>query len=391
MQASNAIKSLPHILVQMQLRHPRHSGSDGHEHVPRLASAADSDHSVVDRSSIEFRAGPNFLAVANGVDVRGFLDACSSLSPYQEPELFDDPRAGEEKRQTYYIGINDDRCVFFARGTRYPVFGRLVPGFFGLEIWRGPAFADRSTFALGLKFVEDTCRSQHLVQVRISPQAPISVHSWLGECCEALGWSKLSAAPSRSTLIVDLADSVDQLFARLQKKTRYDVRRSLRMGLRVRPAVSRFDLASFFEVYRSRSEQKRFSGVGKEEFLLLGERLLANPRLGVILISEMGEQLAGGAVILRSGTTAHYTYGAINTLTAGTMPVSHALIWEAIVWARNCGCSHFDLGGFGSAGDSGVRHFKAGFGGSYVEFPPFYGKNFRSVVGRCARLLKGRG
>ena len=97
------------------------------------------------------------------------------------------------------------------------------------------------------------------------------------------------------------------------------------------------------------------------------------------MLAELRGQPVAGLIVLAHGTTAYYLFGASSNVHREKMP-TYLLQWEAIRWAKSCGCQDYDLWGIPDADEEtleakfaahgqdslglwGVYRFKRGFGG----------------------------
>ena len=117
-----------------------------------------------------------------------------------------------------------------------------------------------------------------------------------------------------------------------------------------------------------------------------------------------GEVLAA-LMVFFAGKRAWYFYGASGNQKRHLMP-TYLLQWEAMLWAKNKGCTHYDLWGvpdqdedyleshFNDRQDGlwGVYRFKRGFGGSLVQsagaFDRVYQKSLYSLYRLYIRLFR---
>ncbi|MFN2144445.1 MAG: lipid II:glycine glycyltransferase FemX, partial [Anaerolineales bacterium] len=119
----------------------------------------------------------------------------------------------------------------------------------------------------------------------------------------------------------------------------------------------------------------------------------------LFIASYQGQPLAGIMVFAR-GERAWYLYGASNNLERNRMP-AYLVQWEAIRWAREKGCTSYDLWGvpdadpdtleaeFDQRDDSlwGVYRFKRGFGGQIRRAAGAWDKVYNRVAYLAYQLL----
>ena len=89
------------------------------------------------------------------------------------------------------------------------------------------------------------------------------------------------------------------------------------------------------------------------------------------LIAEVEGEAVAMAVLFRFAERAWYVYGASRARHRERMP-NHLLQWEGMRWAREQGCTVYDMWGAPEVLEEsdplwGVYRFKRGFGGEFVR------------------------
>lgn len=145
----------------------------------------------------------------------------------------------------------------------------------------------------------------------------------------------------RSTVVVDLQPEDDTILAQMKSKWRYNIRLAARKGVSVRE-LEKNELPLFQQLMEETGERDGFS-VHSPAYYRDAYELLA-PRWGAFLLASYeGEPLASIAVFA-VGSTACYLWGASNSRHRNLMP-NHALQWQAMRWAKERGCTRYDLWG----------------------------------------------
>ena len=174
------------------------------------------------------------------------------------------------------------------------------------------------------------------------------------------------------TLIVDIKDSEEEILARMKQKTRYNIRLAEKKGVTVR---SWDDIESFHKMLLLTGERDKF-GVHSKEYYQRAYDLLYPKQMGQLLLAEYDRKPLAALFVARNGNRAYYLYGASTDEERNRMP-TYLLQWEAMKWAKACGCEEYDLWGvpdedeatleanFETRSDGlwGVYRFKRGFGG----------------------------
>jgi lipid II:glycine glycyltransferase (peptidoglycan interpeptide bridge formation enzyme) len=172
------------------------------------------------------------------------------------------------------------------------------------------------------------------------------------------------------TLVIDITGSEEQILARMKQKTRYNIRLAQRRGVRVHASD---DIALFSRLMKETGERDSF-GVHTEAYYQRAYDLLCDR--ASILIAELESEPIAALFAICQGHRSYYLYGASANKHRDAMP-TYLIQWEAMRWARQQGCSEYDLWGvpdgdaatleaeFTQRADGlwGVYRFKRGFGG----------------------------
>ena len=247
-----------------------------------------------------------------------------------------------------------------------------------------PVFDDRVIGEPLWKEIDLVCRSHRAIFCKLEPDVWIhekwslsktTMHSPQSAIVGTLidnGWivSQHNIQPTR-TIVVSLQDSEEEILARMKQKTRYNIRLAMKKNVTVRAWN---DLPGFHQMMSMTAERDKF-GVHSLDYYRRAYDLF-RPGMCKLLVAEyQGKPLAGLMVFAR-GRRAWYFYGASTDEERNRMP-TYLLQWEAIKWAKACGCEEYDLWGvpdedqatleanFEKRNDGlwGVYRFKRGFGG----------------------------
>jgi len=245
-------------------------------------------------------------------------------------------------------------------------------------LWRGIRAAARRMGAVALK-VEPEWRD--------SDQ---SRHDWLR--AHGLAPSADCIQPRR-TIIIDLCSSEEELLARMKQKWRYNIRLSERKGVTVRTGGAA-DIAAFHALMQVTGARDRF-GIHTEEYYRRAWTLFAGEERVRLLLASYDGQLLAGLMAFAFNGQAWYMYGASSDERRDLMP-NHQLQWRAMQWARERGCTQYDLWGItdldpdsASAELTGVQRFKEGFGGEVVRYVGAYDQVYCAPLYGLMRRLRG--
>lgn len=270
---------------------------------------------------------------------------------------------------------------------------------------RGPAVCWDDTDAVRGCFaaLDALCAEAGVALALIEPDAPLP--PTFGLVTYHLVPSPLTVQPLR-TIIVACDRSDDALLAAMKQKTRYNVKLAAKRGVTVRQGDA-VDLPAFYRLLETTATRDAF-GVHTEAYYADLLRAFTPPHDGTLLLAEYAGNLAAAALLIRGGRMAIYLTGASSNLHREHMP-TYALQFAALQWARDVGCTHYDLWGIPPTDEPpdavqgaqqnvrdglwGVYRFKQGFGGDIVAYPGIVERVYRPLVAPLVRrvLLRRRG
>jgi lipid II:glycine glycyltransferase (peptidoglycan interpeptide bridge formation enzyme) len=223
--------------------------------------------------------------------------------------------------------------------------------------------------------LEEACRHRRAFLLKVEPDGDATPET--ERLLETHGFrpSRQTVQPRR-TIVVDLAGSEEELLERMHQKTRYNIGLASRKGVTVRPSD---DLAEFAALMKTTASRNRF-GAHVPEYYRRAYDLFHPSGSCELLVAEADGQVLAAVIVFARGDRAWYFYGASSDRERQRMP-AYLLQWEAMRWARQKGCTHYDLWGipdaeleqleaeFATRSDGlwGVYRFKRGFGGRLVR------------------------
>ncbi|MCS7178266.1 MAG: peptidoglycan bridge formation glycyltransferase FemA/FemB family protein [Anaerolineae bacterium] len=270
---------------------------------------------------------------------------------------------------------------------------------------KGPLlpYEDESLLQAVLSDLETLARAQKALFLKIDPD--VEAESPLGErvttVLQARGWlPSPEQVQFRSTLLLDLRASPEEILARMKPKWRYNIRLAQRKGVTIREGTLA-DLSLLYRMYQETSIRDRFV-IRPEEYYQDAWGTFIAAGLACPLVAEVAGEPVAMVILFRFGQRAWYMYGASRSVYRDWMP-NHLLQWEAIRWARQQGCTVYDLWGAPDTPDEsdpmwGVYRFKAGFGARLVrhigawDFPahPLGYRLYMALMPRVLALMRWR-
>lgn len=219
--------------------------------------------------------------------------------------------------------------------------------------------------------IDSICKHHRAIFLKLEPDV------WEGENpSQTIDHSLLITSPHNiqppRTMIIDIKGDENEILTRMKQKTRYNIRLAEKKGVTVRAWK---DLEFFHKMLLLTGKRDGF-GVHSLEYYQRAYDLLHPKQMGELLLAEFEGKPLAALFVAKNGKRAYYLYGASADEERNRMP-TYLLQWEAIKWAKTCGCEEYDLWGvpdndeatlessFENRHDGlwGVYRFKRGFGG----------------------------
>ncbi|MEJ2690345.1 MAG: peptidoglycan bridge formation glycyltransferase FemA/FemB family protein [Deltaproteobacteria bacterium] len=173
-----------------------------------------------------------------------------------------------------------------------------------------------------------------------------------------------------NTVFLDLDSTQEQILRQMKSKTRYNIRLSLRKGVRIIDAGPSY-LDTWYRLYQETARRNSIALHDYQYFqtIFAARAGNANRHTTVCLLLAVADGLPlAGMFLGLCDRQAVYLYGASSSRKRNKM-ASYALQWEAICRAKRHGCRYYDMFGVSPSPDPshpmfGLYRFKTGFGGS---------------------------
>jgi lipid II:glycine glycyltransferase (peptidoglycan interpeptide bridge formation enzyme) len=175
------------------------------------------------------------------------------------------------------------------------------------------------------------------------------------------------------TWILDISKDEEILLKEMKKSTRYEVNRREKQGIEVVTGNDEKNFAIFWDLHMETVKRQKFIPFSKKstriELDIFGENCL-------IFNGQTDQKFYSSAIIIFDNKSAYYHQGAS---IYSKKPVSHAVLWSAILEAKKRGCTEFNFWGVCDANEKkhpwfGLSKFKRGFGGeerNYIHCQDF--------------------
>lgn len=265
-----------------------------------------------------------------------------------------------------------------------------------LEIPCGPLidWKDKKLVEQVLAKIGEVARQEKCVFVRMRPQLNATPENLALLAGLGLRKSPMHLA-AEHTVMIDLRKSEEELLAEMRRQTRYEVRRSGKLGITVDRDRSEEIFREFHAVQAETARRQHF--VPPSLKTLLAEREAFGDEIDIYKAEIEAEKVPGGSddvakearedipknggkvpvaygLIVRNGREGDY-YEAASTELNRKLPGAYALLWQVMKDLKAEGYERFNLWGIAPAGQPGHRYagvttFKTGFGGETIEYVP---------------------
>jgi peptidoglycan pentaglycine glycine transferase (the first glycine) len=307
-------------------------------------------------------------------------DSWDQFVQHRNGHLLQTARWGALKREFGWT----DQAVAVGEGDKivggalvlYRALPLRVPGSLAY-VPRGPVvdWNDRAAVDALMGALDTETKKRRAFALKIEPNGADSAE--MRERLTALKFRPAPHVQPLQTILLDITGSEDDILARMSQSTRRKVRTGAKRDIEVRRGAAE-DVRSFSSLMQVTGSRNEF-GVHTGAYYEKAFALFAPDHAALLMASYQGKDLAG-LMVFAYGNTAWYFYGASSNEERERMP-TYALQWEAIRWARERGCTIYDLWGIPNEDEAtleaqfqtrndglwGVYGFKRGFGGEIVR------------------------
>ncbi len=296
---------------------------------------------------------------------------------YPEANFLQSPLWAETNRiigHKLVVRTFEGRALFFgiikdARRGRY------------MEVPGGPLvnWQDRKLVKKVFESIIDEAKKEKCVFIRFRPQLYKTSRNenYIFALKREIKGIDLRDAPmhlhAQNTILLDLNKSEEELLMSMRRQTRYEVRRSEKLGLKVIEDSSEKAFKEFHSVQVETAKRQNFIPPSEKE--LLAEREAFSPsNIKLYKVTDDENKPIAYGLILIYDKEAEY-FEAASTELNRKLPGAYALLWKAIKDLKSMGVARFNLWGIAPPGVehhrySGVTTFKTGFGGEVIELIP---------------------
>lgn len=161
----------------------------------------------------------------------------------------------------------------------------------------------------------------------------------------------------RYNMIIDLSSQdEDEIFESFSSKGRYNIRKSIRAGIKTICKTDEESLDIFYELTKIMAERQGIGHRPKDYY----ERLIKYLD-GKIFLSYFEDKPLSASLLIPYGNKVYYLYAASSNEMRNKMP-NYNMIWEEIKWCLENNYDYLDLGGtFSLDTNDGLYRFKQSF------------------------------
>ena len=272
-------------------------------------------------------------------------------------------------KETFFRGIEKDGKLI---GSAVIILKPAKRGRY-LEIPGGPMLdweGDREVLEFFVSEITKLAKSLKCVFVRMRPNIRDTEEN--ESLVKSLGFVKSPMhLHAEHTVMLDLTKSEDELLTDMRRQTRYEVRRSAKLGITVERDNSEQAFDDFYDIQLETAKRQGF--IPSTRKFIQAQREAFGDNIQIYTAKLEDKVLAKGLIIL-SKPEAIYNEAA-STDDGRKYPGAYALQWQVIRDAKAAGLKRYNLFGIAPPNSphhryAGVTTFKTGFGGEQVTFLP---------------------
>ena len=170
--------------------------------------------------------------------------------------------------------------------------------------------------------------------------------------------------------LMPLATDPDAVWSSLRKPIQHQIKKARKLGVQIRLAQTREDVAHYYRLHlQTRTKKHGMPAQPQHFFYRLWDAFAASGQMQVLLAQYEGNIVAS-MILLTSGTTVRYAYGASDERYLHLAP-NNLLMWTAITWGCTHGYQTLDMGRT-AYDNEGLMEFKRRWGAVMEPLPYYY-------------------
>ena len=290
------------------------------------------------------------------------------------------------------------RVKFSARGGSGMLQGVVEPARRGryLEIPGGPLLSEYSSVSIwkqAVLLMKEIAIKENCAFIRIRPQivdagiaTPLDKLGTRNDAMSLLGFRPAAMhLHAELTRVLDLTKTDEQLLAEMRKSTRYEIKRAVKMGIKVEQSRDENLVADFIRLQTETAKREGFVPFSRKYLL---EQFRAFRKTNSVCwffirsdlaAAHLPARQAGSDLLISMAFVIFYRGEAVYHYAASSnearkIPAAYAIQWAIIVEAKKRGMKTYNLWGdvaddkLNSHRFAGPSLFKRGFGGEQVAY-----------------------
>jgi len=169
--------------------------------------------------------------------------------------------------------------------------------------------------------------------------------------------------------LLPLTSDPDALWAGLRKPVQRQIKKAQNQDIQVRNAQQRTDMQLYYQLHLKTRSKHGMPAQSLSFFYDLWDTYQSQEHVQLLLADYQGSTIAG-MILLASGDTVRYAYGASDEQYLNLAP-NNLLLWKAMTWGSTNGYQTLDLGRT-ACDNQGLMEFKRRWGATKEELPYYY-------------------
>jgi CelD/BcsL family acetyltransferase involved in cellulose biosynthesis len=187
--------------------------------------------------------------------------------------------------------------------------------------------------------------------------------------------------------LISLPGDPDTAWSNLRRTQRQHVKKSRELGVKVRVAQQREDVAHYYRLHVQTYCQKHGVLAQPAQFFYgMWDSLAADGKMQLLLAEYEGRAIAGMILLMSDNKTFRYAYGATDKRYL-YLAANNLFMWTAIKWGCENGYQVLDMGST-ARDDEGAMEFKRRWGAIPEPLPYYY--YYPAAIGLVAKSEKSQ-